>query len=188
MACQVILYSSPPLLKSTLTALYHLLLGQTPPSPPLVSPQRTSPMAEQPTTTISPTLAPKQSPKPKRQDPSPDPMESMPIGGATPKATLGGPSSPKRQEIPHWFTMLKPNHAEALSRDSNMVSEARREYFSKHSFNFNLDGTWDLSGMFKHLAMRVGLLGTSTYKTQSPWTGPEELKQANYILLSLPKG
>ena len=69
-----------------------------------------------------------------------------------------------------------------------MVREARREYFSKHSFDFTLDGTRDLSGTFKHLAIRAGLLGTSIYKTQSPWTGPEELKQANYILLILPKG
>ena len=43
-------------------------------------------------------------------------------------------------------------------------------------------------GCFKYLATRVGLLGTLIYETQSPWTGPEDLKQANYILLSLPKG
>ena len=88
-ACQVVLYSSPPPLKSALVASYHILLGQTPPSPPLVSPQRTSPVEEQSTTTVSPTLVLKQSPRP-------DPVESMPIGGATPKATLGGPPSPKR--------------------------------------------------------------------------------------------
>ena len=64
--CQVILYSSPLLLKGTLATLYHLLLGQTPLSPPLISLQRTSPMEGQPTATISPSLAPKQSPKPKR--------------------------------------------------------------------------------------------------------------------------
>ena len=69
-----------------------------------------------------------------------------------------------------------------------MVKEARREYFSKHSFDFTSDGNCDLSGMFKHLAISAGLLGTSIYETQSPWTGPEELKQANYMLLSLPKG
>ena len=69
-----------------------------------------------------------------------------------------------------------------------MVGEARREYFSKHSFNFTSDDTCDLAGMFKHLATRAGLLGTSIYKTQSPWTGPEELKQANCVLLSLSKG
>ena len=69
-----------------------------------------------------------------------------------------------------------------------MVKEARREYFSKHSFDFTSDSNCDLSGMFKCMATSVGLLGTSIYETQSPWTGPEELKQANYIFLSLPKG
>ena len=65
-ACQAILYSSPPPLKSALTTLYHLLLGQTPPSPPLALPQKTSPTEEHVTATIPPTLMPKQSPKPKR--------------------------------------------------------------------------------------------------------------------------
>ena len=115
-------------------------------------------------------------------------MESMPIGGATPKATSGGPSSPKRWEIPPWFKTLKPNCVKAFSWDSDMVKEARREYCSKHSFDSTLDGNHDLSGMFKHLAASAGLLGTSIYETQSTWTGLEELKQANYILLSLPKG
>ena len=145
-------------------------------------------MEEQPTTAVSPTLVPKQSPRPKRQHPSPDPMESTPIGCATPKVTLGGPLSPKRWEIPPWFKILKPNHAEAFSWDSDMVKEARREYFSMHPYDFVTDGNHDLSGMFKHLATSAGLLGTVIYKTQSPWTGPEELKQANYVLLSLPKG
>ena len=65
-ACQVILYSSPPPLKSTLAAFYYIFLGQISPSPPLISPQKTSLMEEQLTTTVSITLAPKQSPKPKR--------------------------------------------------------------------------------------------------------------------------
>ena len=143
---------------------------------------------KQPSTTISSTLVPKQSPKPKRWHPLPDCMESMSIGSATLKATLGGPPSPKRWDIPPWFKTLKPNHTEAFSQDSDMVKEARREYFSKHSYDFDIDGNCNLSGTFKHLATSTGLLGTSIYKTQSPWMGPEELKQANYILLSLPKG
>ena len=69
-----------------------------------------------------------------------------------------------------------------------MVKEARREYFSKHSYDFISDGAHNLSGTFKHLATRAVLLGTSIFETESSWTGPEELKQANYILLSLPKG
>ena len=94
-ACQVILYSSPPSLKGALAASYHILLGQTPLSPPLVLPQRTSPMEEQPIVAISPTPVPKQSPRPKRQYPLPDPVESTPIGGTTPKVTWGGPPAPR---------------------------------------------------------------------------------------------
>ena len=39
--CQVILYSSLPLLKGTLAASYNILLGKTPLLPPLFLPQRT---------------------------------------------------------------------------------------------------------------------------------------------------
>ena len=94
-ACQVALYNSPPELKSALATSYHILLGQTPPSPPLALPQRTSPVEEQPTPAAPTTPAPKQSPRPKRWHPSPDPLESMPMGRTTPKATLGGPPSSK---------------------------------------------------------------------------------------------
>ena len=52
-------------------------------------------MEEQPTMAAPPTLAPKQSHRPKRWHPSPDPVESMPMGGTTQKATLGGPPAPR---------------------------------------------------------------------------------------------
>ena len=48
-------------------------------------------MEEQPASAAPPTPVPKQSPRPKRWHPSPDPVESMPLGGTTLKATLGGP-------------------------------------------------------------------------------------------------
>ena len=50
------------------------------------------------------------------------------------------------------------------------------------------DGTNDLSDVFKELAESAGLLGEAIYKIQLSWTRPEELKQANYALQSLPKG
>ena len=53
-------------------------------------------MEEQPTTAAPPTLVAKQSHRPKRWYPSLDPVESMPVGGTTQKATPGGPPSPKR--------------------------------------------------------------------------------------------
>ena len=69
-----------------------------------------------------------------------------------------------------------------------MVVEARLLFFSKHSCNFNQDGNHDPSKVFKKLAEKAGLLGTGIYEIQASWTGPEELKQANYTLQSLPKG
>ena len=103
-------------------------------------------------------------------------------------AMLGGPPSPKKQETPPWFKLLKPSHAEAFLRDSSIVVEARLHFFSKHSYNFTKDGSCDLSRIFKKLAVSAGLLGTAIYEIQSSWTGPEELKQENYTWRSLSKG
>ena len=145
-------------------------------------------MEEQPSTAAPPMPTPKQSPRLKRQLPSPEPMGNMPLGRATLVAALGGPSHPKRWENPPWFKSLKPSCAEAFLRDSSIVVEARSHFFSKHSYNFNQDGNHDLSEIFKKLAENASLLGTDMYEIQASWTGPEELKQANYTLQSLPKG
>ena len=66
--------------------------------------------------------------------------------------------------------------------------EARLYFFSKHSYNFNQDGNCDLSRIFKKLAVSASLLGTNIHEIEASWTGPEELKEANYTLQSLPKG
>ena len=112
----------------------------------------------------------------------------MPIDGTTPKAMQGEPPSPKKWEAPVWFTSLKPSCAEAFLQDSDSMREARICFFSKHSHNFIDDGTCDLSGVFKELAESAGLLGEAIHEIQLLWTGPEELKQANYTIWSLPKG
>ena len=110
------------------------------------------------------------------------------MDGTTPKAILGGSPSPKKQETPPWFKTLKPSHGKAFSQDSDMVKEDRREFYLKHSYDFTTDGAHNLSRIFRHLAVNADLLDTSIYKIQSSWTGPEDLKQANYALQSLPKG
>ena len=144
-------------------------------------------MEEQPASAAPPIPVPKQSRKSKRQHPSPDPVESTPLGRTTLKVTPGGLPSSKRQEIPPWYRALKLSHAKAFGWDSDFVKEAQRE-FSKHSYNFTTDGTHDLSEIFKQMTMSAGLLGTSIHEIQVSWTGPNELKQANYALQSLPKG
>ena len=63
-----------------------------------------------------------------------------------------------------------------------MVREARREFFSKHSYNFTTDGTHNHSKIFQQMAMSTGLLGTSIQEIQALWAGPKELKQLNYAL------
>ena len=132
-ACQATLYASPAEIKGMLVASYHVLLGQTPPSHPFILSQRTSPVEEQSTPAAPPMPVPKQSARPKRWHPSPDPVESMPLGRTTSMTTLKGPPSSKGQEILPWNKVLKPSHAEAFSRDSDLVKEARKEFFSKHS-------------------------------------------------------
>ena len=129
---------------------------------------------------VLPAPTPKQSPRPKRCHPSSEPMGSTPA--------VRGPPNPKKWETPSWFQSLKPSQADAFLRDSDLVVEARSCFFSKHSYNFNQDGNCDLSEVFKKLAKKAGLLGTDIYEIEASWTGPEELKQANYTLQSLPKG
>ena len=82
--------------------------------------------------------------------------------------------------------MLKWSHSEAFSQDSDLVKEAREEYFSKHSYNCTMEGT--LLEIFRWMAKSAKLLGTSIYKIQAVSTGLDELRQANYALRSLPKG
>ena len=77
---------------------------------------------------------------------------------------------------------------EAFSQDSYLVKEARKEFFLKHYYNFVMEGTHNLSEVFRQMATSTELLGTSIYEIQASWTGPDELRQANYALRSLPKG
>ena len=174
-ACKTALYASPAELKSALMASYHILLGQAPLSHPFTLSQRASLVEEQPTSAAPPAPVPKQSPRLKRQCPSPDPVESMP------------PSS-KQQEIPPWNKVLKLSWVEAFGQDSDLVKEARKEFFLQHSYNFVTVGTCNLSEIFRQMATSTKLLGTSIYKIHASWMGLDELRLANYALRSLPKG
>ena len=186
-SCQAALYISPAELKGVLVASYHVLLGQTPPSHPFGLSQRTSPVEEQSTLAAPPTPVPKQSPRPKRWHPSPDPVKSMPLGGSMSTTTSEGPPNSKWQEILPWNRVLMPSHAEAFSWDSDLVKEARKEFFLKHSYSFIMEGIHNFLEVFRQMATSAKLLGTSIYEIKASWTGPDEPRQANYALRSLPK-
>ena len=157
-------------------------------SHPFALSQETSPAEQQSTPAAPPMPVLKQSPRPKRWHPSSDPVDSMPLGGTTSKATLEVPPSSKWQEVPPWNKVLKQSCLEAFSWDTELVKEAKKEYFLKHSYNFTLEGTCNLSEVFKQMAKSADLLGTSIHKIQVVWRGPDELRQANYTLRSLWKG
>ena len=125
---------------------------------------------------------PKWSPWPKRWHPLPDPWGSTSMDKTSSEASQEGPSSSKRRETPIWFASLKPSHVEAFSCDSNLMKEARLHFFSTHPCDWDIDGTNDLSNIFRELADGTGLLGEAIHEIQLSWTGPEELKQANYAL------
>ena len=93
-ACQAALHTSPAELKGMLVASYQILFGQAPTSHPFTLSQGTSPVEQQSSPAASPMPVPKQSPRPKRQHPSPDPVDSMPLGGTMSKATSEGPPAP----------------------------------------------------------------------------------------------
>ena len=184
-ACQAALQASPIELRGTLLASYHILMGQAPTSHPFTLLQGAS-LIEQLSAPVAPSFpVPEDSPRPKRQHPSPDPVDDTLLGGTMSKATLEGPSSSKQQEIPPWYKVLTWSCSEAFSWDTSQVSETRKEYFKRHSPNFTMEGMHDLSEVFRWMAE---LLGLAIYKIQEVWKGPDELQQANYALRSLPKG
>ena len=118
-AYQAALYTSSPELRSTLASSYHILLGLTPPSLPLIIlPRASHPVEQQPSSAIPPTPVPKWSPRPKRWHPSQHLVESMPLGRTTSKMSQGGPPSSRQQEILPWDKALKPNCAKAFGQDS----------------------------------------------------------------------
>ena len=94
-ACQAALHASPAELKNVLVACYHISLEQPPTSHPFILSQRTSPVEQQSAPAAPPVPVPKQSPRPKRGVPSPEPVDSMPLGGTMSKANSEGPPSSK---------------------------------------------------------------------------------------------
>ena len=103
-------------------------------------------------------------------------------------ASQEGLSSSKRGKTADWSSSLKPSHADAFSWDSSPMEEARSHYFATHPWDWVHGNTDDLSDIFRELAQGAALLGESIHEIQLSWNGPEELKHANYVLWSLPKG
>ena len=160
-ACQDVLCHAPQPLKDNLYTSYHILLGQLPSSFRSIPLAKTPQADKQPSAAASPSSEPKWFPWPKRQHPLPDPRVSMSMDKTSSKASQEGPLSSKRREASDWVTSLKPAHADAFSRDSDPMKEARSHYFATHPYDWVHGSFDDLSDIFKELAEGAGLLGKS---------------------------
>ena len=184
LAHQGILCHAPQSLQENLHSSYHILLGQLRSIPFARAPQTEG----QPPATTSPKPEPKWSPQPKRWHSSTDAQGDMSIDEISPMVLQEGPSSSKSGKTADWSSSLKPSHADAFSWDSSPVKEARSHYFATHPWDWVHGNTDDLSDIFRELAQGTGMLGESIHKIKLSWDGLEELKHANYVLWSLPKG
>ena len=89
-ACQAALYHTLQPLRENLATSYHVLLGQSLPSPPSVLSAKAPRVEEQSPMAAPPTPMPKWSPRQKRQPPLPEPQGSTSVDGTTPKAMQVG--------------------------------------------------------------------------------------------------
>ena len=183
-----ILHHAPPSLKEDLHSSYNILLGNSSSSLQSVPSVRVFQAQGQPPATTSPKSEPKQSQWPKRQNSLTDLQGDTSIDEDFPKGLQEDPLCSKREMTIEWFSSLKPSWADAFNRDSGPVREARKHYFATHPWDWACSNMEDLSDIFRELTQGDSLLGKSIHEIQVSWNGQEELKHANYILRSLPKG
>ena len=185
---QAILCHALQSLKEDLHSSYNILLGNSSSSLQSIPFARVPQAQGQPPVTTSPKPEPKWSAQSKRWHSLPDAQGDMSIDESFLTALQEGPLNSKRGKTTGWSSSLKPSHADAFNQDSSPVKEAREHYFATHPWDWACSNMDDLSDIFRELAQGAGLLGKFIHEIQVSWNGPEELKHANYILRSLPKG
>ena len=96
-ASQATLNTSPVELRGALVASYHILMGQGPTSYPFTLSQGASPLEQLSALAAPSSPMPEWSPRPKKWHSSP--VDSMPFGGTTSKATVEGPLVPNGERF-----------------------------------------------------------------------------------------
>ena len=184
-----VLHHAPPSLKEDLHSSYNILLGNLSLSLQSIPSARAPQTQGWPPVTTSPKSEPIWSPQLKRCHSSTDAQGDMSIDESSPITLQEGPSNSKRGKTTGWSSiLLKPSHVDAFSWDSSPIKEARECYLTAHPWDWARGNTDDLSDIFREFAQGAGFLGEFIHEIQVSWNGPEEVKHANYILRSLPKG
>ena len=163
-ACQAALQASPVELQGALVASYHVLMEQAPTSHPFTLSQGASSTEEVSAPAAPSPPVPEHSPRPKQQHLSPDAVDITPLGGTTSKATPEGPPNSKWQEMLPLHKVLTLSCSEVFSQDTILVREMREEYLKRHSPNFTMENTHDLSDIFWCMAETTKLLSLAIYE------------------------
>ena len=185
---QAVLCHAPPSLKEDLHSSYNILLGNSSSSLQSVPFGRVPQAQGQPPATTSLKPEPKWSPQSKRRHSSTDVQGDLSIDEGFPVALQEGLSNSMRAKTTGWSSSLKPSQADAFSQDSSPIKETRECYFTTHPWDWAHGNMDNLSDIFRELAQGTGLPGEFIHEIQVSWNGLEELKHANYIVRSLPKG
>ena len=171
-----------------LVASYHILLGQAPTSYPFTLSQAVSPV-EQPSAPAAPSHTSAWAvPQTQKVASFPKPVDSMPLGRTTSKATLEGPPAPNSKRS-HLGTRYS---SRATQKHSAGTLTWWRRVGRSISWGIPTTSLWKAPTIswrsLEWVAESTNLLGTAIHKIQAVWMGPDELQQANYALRSLPKG
>ena len=186
-ACHTALHASPAELKGMLVGSYHILMGQAPTSHPFTLSQGACPAEQLYVPAAPPMPAPTQSPRPKRWHPSQDPVDSMPLGWTTSKATSEWPPAPN-SERSHLWTRYSSRAVQKHSPRTLTWWRRLGRSILKGIPTASLQRAPTISEVFRQMAKSADLLDTAIHEIQEVWMGPDELWQANYALRSLPKG
>ena len=153
-----VLCHAPPSLKEDLHSSYNILLGNSSSSLQSIPSARAPQAQGQPPATTSPKSEPPQFPQSKRCHSLTDAQGDTSIDENSPMTLQEGPLNPKRGKTTGWSSSLNPSHADAFSRDSGPVKEARDSYFATHPWDWARSNMDDLQH-FQGTCPRCWLVG-----------------------------
>ena len=118
---------------------------------------------------------------------SPDQAVSSPQSENEAVGTSEEPPCLRQKDEMPFTKSLKGSQQEAFAKDSNLVWQAREDYFKTNCPHFNCKTLCDLSGVFWDMIGYADLLGFQIDEIQEVWMGPEDLWYADNALKTLPK-
>ena len=115
-------------------------------------------------------------------------MVSLPWSGDEAARGPEEPTHPKQKDEVPPKKSWKGGQQEAFAKDSDLMWQAREDYFRTNLPHFNHETSCDLSGLFQEMIAFADLLGSEIYEIQEAWIGQEDLWYANDVLKNSPKG